>query len=271
MRNRLIVSIILLPVGMWAIVVGGWVFTAIIAAFLSIAAWEYAQLFRASGHEPAVFLIVGGVLLLIVDRMLNGLEYTPLVLSLLVLLSLTYHLVAYERGRDQAATDFGVTLGGLLYIGFIGSYLISLRALPEGHWWVLTALPAVWLADSGAYLIGSSLGRHHMVPRLSPKKTWEGYFGGIVFGTFFTALITAAWTIATGPDSGITVWRGVVLGVVLGVFTTLGDLGESMIKRQANVKDSGTLIPGHGGAFDRIDSWLWAGVISYYIITSFWI
>ena len=106
-----------------------------------------------------------------------------------------------------------------------------------------------------------------MVPRLSPKKTWEGYVGGIVFGTALNTLLTwmlLRWTGAA--DSGITVWHGAIMGVVMGILPTLGDLGESMIKRQAHLKDSGHLFPGHGGAFDRIDSWLWAAVIGYYMI-----
>ncbi len=241
-----------------------------IGVLLVAAAWEYTHLFQASGYQPAGFLVVGGVALLALGRMLNKESSLPLI-SLLILASMTYHLVAFERGRDLAAIDFGITLGGILYIGFIGAYMIALRNLPNGNWWVFIVLPSVWLADTGAYLIGSSLGRHPMVPRLSPKKTWEGYVGGIVFGTVFTALLTVAWQLGAGPGSGITVWRGAIIGLVMGTLPTLGDLGESMIKRQAHAKDSGKLIPGHGGAFDRIDSWLWAGVIGYYLITWLWL
>jgi phosphatidate cytidylyltransferase len=108
-----------------------------------------------------------------------------------------------------------------------------------------------------------------MSPRLSPKKSWEGYFGGILFGALGGALLGYIYPTWLGAGPAITPLRGLLLGLVMSILPTLGDLGESMIKRQVGVKDSGNLLPGHGGAFDRIDSWLWAGVISYYIIAWF--
>jgi phosphatidate cytidylyltransferase len=179
--KRALVTIVLLPIGIWAIVVGGWVYLALIALFLGLAAWEYVNLWRAGGFQPAGVFVVGGVLALALARQVWGLEWAAGWLSAAVLLSMVYHLVQYERGREQAASDLGITLMGQLYLGWIGAYLVSLRSLENGQWWVLLVLPAVWLADSGAYLIGSRFGRHPLTPRLSPKKTWEGYLGGVVF------------------------------------------------------------------------------------------
>ena len=268
--KRLLVAIILLPVGVAAIIAGGWYLTALVAVFMGLAAWEYVSLFRAGGLQPAGVLVVGGTLLLLIGRNINSFEGAPWMISLLILLSMTFHLVAYERGREQAGTDFAVTLGGMFYIGWFGAYFISLRNLSEGNWWILVVLPAVWFADSGAYFIGKRFGRHFLSPRLSPKKTWEGYLGGIIVGVLLTALFAAVWRVGAGPDSAITPLRGALVGLVMGIFPTLGDLGESMIKRQMGVKDSGNLLPGHGGAFDRVDSWLWAVVIGYYMILWLW-
>ena len=268
--KRLLVTLVLLPVGLAAIVAGGWYLTALVALFMCLAAWEYVQLFRASGIKPAGVLVVGGTLLFIIGRNVNGFESASWMISLLILLSMAYHLVAYERGRDQAGTDFAVTLAGMFYIGWIGAYFISLRNLPEGKWWILVVLPAVWFADSAAYFIGKSLGCHKLCPRLSPKKTWEGYIGGIVAAVLFTALFAAIWRVGAGPSSAITPLRGALVGLVMGIFPTLGDVGESMIKRQVGVKDSGNLLPGHGGAFDRVDSWLWAVVLGYYLVLWLW-
>ena len=267
--KRVLVTIVLLPIGLVMIWLGGIPYTLLIALILGLAAWEYSKLFRAGGLQPASVLIIAGVLLLVAGRALDGFESGPWMISLLILAAMAYHLVAYERGQEQPGTNFAVSLSGIFYLGWIGAYLISLRNLPEGFWWELLVLPAVWIADSGAYFIGRSLGKHKLSPRLSPKKTWEGYIGGLVTGTLGAGLLAYLWSIAAGPDTAITVQNGLILGFIISLTTTLGDLGESMIKRQVGIKDSSNLIPGHGGVFDRIDSWLWAGVIGYYVI--FWL
>ncbi|HBX68001.1 MAG TPA: phosphatidate cytidylyltransferase [Chloroflexi bacterium] len=264
LRQRVLVALVLLPIGLILIYLGGWAFAAIVALILALAAWEYTRLFQAGNFQPSYVIVIGGTLLITAGRYFDGFASTPWIISLIVLAGMTWHLVAYERGRDQAATDFAISISGAFYIGWLGAYLISLRELPNGLWWILVALPAVWLADSGAYFIGRAIGKHKLSPRLSPKKTWEGYLGGLIFGTIGSVLLVLLWSLI---EPGIILpWQGAVLGLLISAITPLGDLGESMIKRQFGIKDSSHLIPGHGGAFDRIDSWLWAGVLGYYII-----
>jgi phosphatidate cytidylyltransferase len=269
--KRALVVLILLPVGLVLIAVGGWAYVGLVAVILGLAAWEFARLFCAGGFAPPVALVMVGTLAIAISRAVDGFASAPWLVSLIILVAMTYHLVDYERGRDQAATDFTITLGGVFYIGWLGAYLISVRDLPDGMWWLLIILPVVWLADSAAYLVGSRLGRHKMTKRLSPKKSWEGYIGGVVAGVLGGAGLAALMQELAVPGSAITWPRGALLGLALAVLTTLGDLGESMIKRQVGMKDSGDLLPGHGGVFDRIDSWLWAGVIGYYLITWLWL
>lgn len=264
LRERFLVAIVLLPIGLVLIYIGDWAFAILITLILGLAAWEFARIFKSGGFQPADILMICGAVLLAIGRAWNGFESADWLVSLLILASMTYHLIAYERGRDQAASDFAITLTGILYLGWIGGYLISLRALPNGMWWVLIVLPSVWLADSGAYFIGRAFGKHKLSPRLSPKKTWEGYLGGVLVGTVGGALLAVIWNMI---EPGVmTPLQGGLIGLTISLITTLGDLGASMIKRQFGVKDSSNLIPGHGGVFDRIDSWLWAGVIGFYLV-----
>jgi phosphatidate cytidylyltransferase len=268
LTKRLIVSIILIPVGVVLIKLGGWPFTLFISALLGLAAWEFCNLFAKSGHAPATFIVISGVVSLAITRLISGFEHQDLILTVSVLALMCYHLVAYEKGRELAATDFAVSLGGLVYLGILGSHLISLRMLPDGLWWFMLILPIAWVADSGAFFIGSRFGKHRIAPRLSPKKSWEGYLGGIATGILAGILFSILWGLKT---PAITIQRGIIAGLVLSVFPTLGDLGESMLKRQFGVKDSGNILPGHGGILDRIDSWIWAAAIGYYLVLFLWI
>ena len=268
MRKRLITTFGLAAIGLPAILFGGIFYYLLIGTFLIGAAWEYVQLFHAVKLEPQMHITVGGVTLITFTRMFFP-QYALPVFEATILVALAYHLIAYERGRDQAALDFAVTVAGLTYLGWIGSYLFDLRNLPEGGWWFMLVMFCVWLGDSGAYSIGRHYGRHKMAPRLSPKKSWEGYaasvFTGMLAGMFFVYAFTAYGNLA----GQITIWQGAILGLILGAFPPLGDLGESMIKRQSGIKDSSDIIPGHGGFFDRIDSWIWGAVIGYYFLVWF--
>lgn len=266
LRERIVVTLLLLPAAFWVIATGGWLFTAGVALVLGLAAAEFAGLFRSQGLRPAAGLVIAGVVALIVGRQADGFVSGAVLLAGLALALMTWHLIDYERGAPRSGTDFAVSLGGAVYLGWIGGYLISLRALPDGLWWLLTALPAVWVGDSAAYFIGRAWGRHRLAPRLSPKKSWEGYLAGIAGAAAAGAGFAALWIVAAGPDSTLSPDIGLWIGLVLGVVTPLGDLGISMIKREVQIKDSGTLLPGHGGALDRLDSWLWAGVLGYYLV-----
>ena len=272
MAKRTISALLLLAVIMPAILFGGIAFFLFIAFFVVLSAREYVQMFRAVKMEPSVVVTVGGTALLLVARGFFD-EFSELTLAALILLAMTVHLIAYERGRDQAALDFAVTVGGFIYLGWIGAYLLDLRNLPNGGWWLMLVLPSVWMADTAAYVLGARYGKHKMTPRLSPKKSWEGYFAGVFTGTLAGGFFAWAYNVHTFPVGHLTIsiWQGALLGFVLSVVTTLGDLGESMLKRQGGIKDSGAVIPGHGGTFDRIDSLLWAAVIGVYWIRWFFL
>ena len=270
--QRLLVTLLLLPIGMWAMFAGELSFGLMIVVMLMFAIWEYAKLFKIGGYKPAVFVLLAGAALLSLSRIFYGQQWDQLILAVLVLISMAYHSLTYERGRDQAPLDLVATFGGLIYVAFLGSYFIAVRGLPGGEWWMLVVFIAVWWADTGGYFIGKAVGKHKMAPRLSPKKSWEGYFAGIMMSIAGSALFLKIYLLANLPLAPeVTFLRVLILSIFLSVFPTIGDLGISMIKRYFSVKDSGKILPGHGGMLDRMDSWLWAAVIGYYLITLFFL
>lgn len=266
--NRVLVALVLLPPVVLLFYLGGWFFSALVALAAGLAADEFVRMLQKNGSKPASWITIPTAVLVATSQVFTGFNGLVGIFTAAVLVSMTYHLIAYEKGREQAVVDLGATLLPIIYIGWLGGYLLMLRLLPEGFWWLLTVFSGAWLADAAAYLVGVRIGRHKITKRLSPKKSWEGYLAGIPVAIIGTALLSLLWKqFGAGPD--ITPLRGAVLGGALALLTIFGDLGESMIKRDAGVKDSSDLLQSHGGVFDRIDSALWAGVIGYYLITLF--
>jgi phosphatidate cytidylyltransferase len=270
MHRRILTALGLAVVGLPAIIFGGIFYYLVIALVLAGSAWEYVRMYRAVHFEPDQMVTIGGVLCIATARFFFPQAAIPMFV-LFVLLAMAVHIIVYERGRDQAPVDFAVTVAGIVYLGWLGSYLLDLRQLPQGGWWLMIVLPSIWGADTGAYSIGSVYGKHKMTPRLSPKKSWEGYFAGL-----FTSIIVGAFFSYAFSSQGLAPLRGLItplqggfLGLVIGSLAPLGDLGESMLKRQGGLKDSSNVFPGHGGFFDRIDSWIWGAALGYFIIQFF--
>src|SRR5512138_3028034 len=270
MRSRTLTALAMAAIGLPAIIYGGVFYFLVMGIFLVGSAWEYVRLYRAIQFEPDQLVTVGGVLVIVTARFFFAQAATPLFV-LIVLLAMAVHLIAFERGRNQAGTDFAITVAGVTYLGWIGSYLIDLRFLGNnelGLWWWLLVLPIVWASDTGAYAIGAAYGKHKMTPRLSPKKSWEGYVAGaftsLLVGAFFAYAFSA---MGPQPLAGlIDPVQGGLLGLFIGAVVPLGDLGESMLKRQSGLKDLSNIFPGHGGFLDRIDTWVWGAAIGYLVI-----
>jgi phosphatidate cytidylyltransferase len=265
---RVLFTVIALPLGIFFIFGEAWLYAIFIAAILGRAAWEYADLFRNGGARPSRWVLVAGVLAIFLSRFVSGFSEDHWVLALICAAVLSYYLLQYEGGRSRAATDFATTLSGVFYIGLLGSYMLLLRQVtPNGQWWLLLSLFAVMLADTIAYLIGSRYGRRRLAPTLSPKKSVEGYAAGAVaaaVGTPLFMLLFGQLGMPASPAFSLT--NAALLGLALGILPTLGDLGISMIKREMKLKDASQILPGHGGVLDRIDSWLWAFPIGYYLV-----
>ena len=272
MLRRTLTALVLVAIGLPGIIYGGVFYFVLMTIFLVGGAWEYVRMYRAVQYEPYEILTVGGVLAIATARVFFVDAVMPLFAGL-ILLAMTVHLIAFERGRDQAALDFCVTMAGIVYIGWLGSYLLDLRNHFEnlGGWWLMIVLPIVWAGDTGAYSIGAIYGKHKMSPRLSPKKSWEGYFAGVFTSVLVGAFFSYAFS-SMGPQplhGLINPLQGALLGLLIGAVAPLGDLGESMLKRQSGLKDSSNIFPGHGGFLDRIDSWIWGAAIGYFVIQIF--
>ncbi len=259
-RTRLLTAIFLVPLVVALISLGGlWLF-ALVAAVLTVAVIEFCNLMARDRFRPAPAFAVGLLWVLLLDAQYPQWRLLGPGMSLALMASLSWQMAHRE---DSPVASWALSMAGPLYVGWLGGHILRLRSLPEGLWWVMTALPAIWLADSGAYLVGRAWGRHKLAPRLSPGKTWEGYIGGIAISSLTTTGLAALWHMRAGP-TGPTPADGLALGLLVGTAAPLGDLIVSMFKRQVGVKDTGVLFPGHGGALDRIDSILWAATIGYY-------
>ncbi len=266
LAKRLLVVIVLIPIFVALFFYGGVPYAVVINLIMGVAAWEYCRIFRRGEHSPLTIITIVSVLALITSRAIWGFAFSDLIITVIVLGVMAAEVVQYERKNCQAASDFAITLAGIFYIGWIGAFFISVRNLPDGQWWGMLITPAIWFADGAAFTIGRHFGRHKMSPVVSPNKTWEGYLGGVIASGLFTALLAWFWHVrapAITPD------KGLLLGLAISAISPLGDLGESMIKRQFGVKDSSKIIPGHGGVLDRLDSWLWAMAIGYYLVKFF--
>jgi phosphatidate cytidylyltransferase len=254
--------------GLLLVFAGGWVYTIGVAIILIGAASEYTAMFRKGGYFPADYVIIAGTFITALASQDKNPEYFLLAISLFILVVIAWHILTYTKHQQTAGIDLAASLSTIVFIVFLGSYIIRLRFLPDGFYWLLMAIGAAGLSDIGAYLIGSAIGSHKMAPALSPGKTIEGYLGGVL-----TASVTgyAIGAIAAMTVPHISGFSGLIVGLAVGVFCPLGDLGKSLLKRQFNLKHTSDLIPGHGGILDRVDTWLWAGVISFYLIRAFFL
>lgn len=272
MKTRVMSSIVLIPLVLAAILVGHWSFALLVVIATLVAGSEFAAMLKPKGYSVIVALLWLIILVWEAGAFWGKERGLGVATVFLVMLSAVWQIFRCENEDADVAfhrnptASWALSLAGGIYLGVGGAYLIKLRGLSDGLWWTLMALPIVWIVDSAAYFLGRALGKHKMAPRLSPGKTWEGYIGGLVGGMLSGLLLAGIWAAVAPMPTRLSPWRGLLLGFILAVLTPLGDLFVSMIKRDVGVKDSGKLIPGHGGAFDRIDSLIWAGILTWSMV-----
>lgn len=254
--TRLIVGIIGLAILLPIVIFGGPAGTTAVVCIATIVALdEYARMaFPERPRQALAALVVGMAGLLLPAAAWAGAEVTLAGAGLTVVAAGIFVTLWPGEQLEDAADRLGRALVGLAWVGLM-TFLIRLRSLDHGVAMLLLALGISWAADTGAYFAGRSFGRTRLYPRVSPKKTWEGLAGGVA-GSMLWVLAIEAFALPTFS------WATVlVMGPVASVAGVLGDLNESMLKRSHGVKDSGTILPGHGGLLDRIDSVLFVAPV----------
>ncbi|MCI0529866.1 MAG: phosphatidate cytidylyltransferase [Nitrospira sp.] len=262
--GRLITAVVLLPV-LYLIIRYShpFVFFVLVAGGILISQYEFYRFYYPQDHLTKVFLgmVLGFFLSLsfYLEEFRLALNLPLLLLTLITVCATLFSLFTV-REIKTALTESAVLLFGVVYVSLLLSQLLLLRGLSDGELLVLFVMGMTWLADAGAYYVGWLVGRHPLVPRISPKKTIEGAVGGLAFSVL-GSLGAKFWFL---PN--LSVGDSVFLGVLLGMVGQLGDLVESLWKRSAGVKDSSTLLIAHGGILDKVDSLMFTAPVFYYYL-----
>ena len=236
-------------------------FTILIAVWGLLAVFEFYRMVAASKMPPLTYLGLIWTLLFILSPHFDRDFLIPLLLTSGVILTLIWLLL--RPRKEGAFIGWAWTIAGALYIGWLLSYFVALRGLDGGRDWVFFALFTTFGSDIAAFSVGRAIGKHHLAPSVSPGKTWEGAIAGVL-GAIIVSLVLV--TLLPLP---VNYGQAVLLGLVVSIFGQLGDLVESLLKRNMGVKDSSKLLPGHGGFLDRLDSVVFTGAVVYYYVLSY--
>lgn len=252
--RRILTVLVAAPIVLAAIFFDAVLFKGLVLVCTALAYLEYFKLIGLTPLEKKGGMVLGlahsASLLFLPGEFLLA-ESAALVMAVF-----SFFLVVHAEPKETAVR-LGMTLAGLFYVGTLASLIGLLRDFPEGIAWVLILLAVTWANDSFAYLAGHWWGKRKLAPRISPGKTWEGFWGGLAGG--YVGLFLVGYFVG-GPPDGI---GRLLLPLLCGVAGPVGDLSESLLKRSSGVKDSGQIIPGHGGMLDRMDALLFNAPVVY--------
>lgn len=234
-------------------------FLGFIALLIVIALFELDSAFRAQDLRPATPVAIGAGLVMLFGSYEGGTSAQALGLVLAVVGTFAWLLADSDRRKGVASA--GATLLAVVWVPFLASFIGLVLARPDGRWYVVAAVATSVFNDVGAFGFGMRFGRHKMAPSVSPAKSWEGFAGGLVSAVALAAVF--GWQL---PE--LTLLQGVVFGLVVALASTVGDLAESMVKRDLDVKDLGRILPGHGGIMDRADALIFALPAAHFVLVA---
>lgn len=256
--QRILGGIVVMGGIVGGILAGGWVWPAVATVVAMGSLWELYQMLYSKYKISRGWGLAGGLAILV--AIAAGFSYatTLSILALVAFLVLFTEVVRRQStGQSFALWNLGGTLSGLVYVILPWSFMIVIRQQTWGHIFLLTIFACTWSCDVGAYLIGSKFGATPFCSKVSPKKSWEGFWAGVAFSTVCGSALAIFFEFPPIPL--------LLLGLLCGVAGQVGDLAESVLKREAMVKDSGRAIPGHGGFLDRFDSILINATLAFFI------
>jgi phosphatidate cytidylyltransferase len=244
---RIASAVVLVPAALFAALRGGWLFLLLISIGVALLAIEWGGMSAPRSPVRVSAAVTAAVL---ASVFLGHQQHFPLAWGVMVLGAIAAALVA--RGVAERLADAAY---GVFYIAPAAVCLVWLRSMPQGHWWTLMLFACTWSADIGAFAVGSALKGPKLWPRFSPNKTWSGFVGGLA-AAMGTGMLMAGLSVFQ-----LDLRAAALVGLAVGLATMAGDLWESALKRRFGVKDSGDIIPGHGGLLDRVDGLMFAVVV----------
>ena len=264
---RVIVAVVTIPVIVAAAYFGNVYFLFFVAAITAVSYYEFCIMVKNKKIFANKTFGLIGILILLVNFYRTFID----IYSFLLIFSIILFLTELFRNRGSAILNIGATLLGVFYLGLFGSSIIGIREFypnigelyQRGGYLMISIFAAIWICDSAAFWAGRKLGKHKLFPRVSPNKSWEGS----IFGFLFSVLVLFLAKILVLDFLSIT--NALIIGAIIGIFGQVGDLIESLIKRETGVKDSSSLIPGHGGMFDRFDSLFYTSPVILLYLTYF--
>ncbi|MGM0507917.1 MAG: phosphatidate cytidylyltransferase [Fusobacteriota bacterium] len=268
MLGRVLVAIIFIPLLIYIMLMGNWSFLLFVEVVIGFSLYEF---YRILNNKDIKVYKKTGILIALLIPLANYSEEFGIFIDkdiqyLMIIITIMFFIIrqVFFGEIKDAIERISYTVFGVLYVGLMFSHIIFIKNIPNGRYWLLALFLLIWASDSAAYFVGINFGKNKLAPKISPNKSIEGAIGGIVAPVLSMLIMNY---ILHFFDIGI--YHTIIIGLLVGVFGELGDLAESLFKREFEVKDSGSILLGHGGMLDRFDSLLFVIPVLYYYLEIF--